>query len=623
MTSPYSLSRPGGVQGQVLGLARELRKLGVDVRVVGPCDGPPPEPGVVVGRAERRVELQRLGRADLAGARDRAAHGRGDAQHRARRRAPARAGGAGPVPERAHRVQRADGRHVPRVGRAARTCGRGPRCARRWQRLSVRVVVSESALETARANWYDAEYVVLWNGIEVERFASAEPDARAAAGRVLRRPARTAQGTRRCCSTRGAALDRDAVLWVGGAGPQTDELRPPRPVRRTSNGSARSPTPSATRGCAARRCSARRRCTASRSAWCCSRGWRRARRWSRPTIEGYRNVARADIDALLVPPGDVDALRDALRRVFDDPALRDRLVVRRPRARPSEFSMARLAERYLELYDTGRSVRTRPRMASRSATIDAAARVDLAARGPRRGCARRSAIRGAREGVGVAPGGDVTMAIDEIAEHVTEECCRGSRRHRVLLRRPRLRRDRHAHGRSSSSTRSTAPGPRPPASSRAASRSRCCRRRATRRSATSSFGVVHEIKSGHRFFATRGEGAASSSPTVRGPIALSPNADLARAVLDAPGVRGRPAVADGGRCSRSSIDDSSMHGGYFDLGSATFDMTRIVTGQLDAYVDLGRCAARRSCPALEPAFRRAGEGADLHATSPTTSRPRR
>ena len=66
MTSPYSLSRPGGVQGQVLGLARELRKLGVDVRVVGPCDGPPPEPGVVSVGPERRVELERLGRADLA-----------------------------------------------------------------------------------------------------------------------------------------------------------------------------------------------------------------------------------------------------------------------------------------------------------------------------------------------------------------------------------------------------------------------------------------------------------------------------------------------------------------------------------------------------------------------------
>ena len=44
MICPYSLSRPGGVQGQVLGLARALRTLGVDVRVVAPCDGPPPEP---------------------------------------------------------------------------------------------------------------------------------------------------------------------------------------------------------------------------------------------------------------------------------------------------------------------------------------------------------------------------------------------------------------------------------------------------------------------------------------------------------------------------------------------------------------------------------------------------
>src|SRR5262245_39216167 len=47
MTSPYSLSRPGGVQGQVLGLARALRHRGLDVRVVAPCDGPPPAPGVV------------------------------------------------------------------------------------------------------------------------------------------------------------------------------------------------------------------------------------------------------------------------------------------------------------------------------------------------------------------------------------------------------------------------------------------------------------------------------------------------------------------------------------------------------------------------------------------------
>ena len=36
MICPYSMSRPGGVQGQVLGLARELRQLDVDVRIVAP-----------------------------------------------------------------------------------------------------------------------------------------------------------------------------------------------------------------------------------------------------------------------------------------------------------------------------------------------------------------------------------------------------------------------------------------------------------------------------------------------------------------------------------------------------------------------------------------------------------
>ena len=51
---PYSLSVPGGVQGQVLGLARALRAIGVDARVIGPTDGPPPEPGA---RAWRRVKL--------------------------------------------------------------------------------------------------------------------------------------------------------------------------------------------------------------------------------------------------------------------------------------------------------------------------------------------------------------------------------------------------------------------------------------------------------------------------------------------------------------------------------------------------------------------------------------
>jgi phosphatidyl-myo-inositol alpha-mannosyltransferase len=43
LVCPYSLTLPGGVQAQVLGLARVLRRLGHEARVLAPCDGPPPE----------------------------------------------------------------------------------------------------------------------------------------------------------------------------------------------------------------------------------------------------------------------------------------------------------------------------------------------------------------------------------------------------------------------------------------------------------------------------------------------------------------------------------------------------------------------------------------------------
>ena len=39
LVCPYSLTLPGGVQTQVLALARALRALGHPTRVLGPCDG--------------------------------------------------------------------------------------------------------------------------------------------------------------------------------------------------------------------------------------------------------------------------------------------------------------------------------------------------------------------------------------------------------------------------------------------------------------------------------------------------------------------------------------------------------------------------------------------------------
>ena len=55
------------------------------------------------------------------------------------------------------------------------------------------------------------------------------------------------------------------------------------------------------------------------------------------------------------------------------------------------------------------------------------------------------------------------------------------------------------------------------------------------------------------------------------------------------------------------VDGSSMGGGYFDLGSAAFNLTRLATGQLDAYVDVGRRIVDE-VPSTEAAFLRVGEG---------------
>jgi myo-inositol-1(or 4)-monophosphatase len=76
------------------------------------------------------------------------------------------------------------------------------------------------------------------------------------------------------------------------------------------------------------------------------------------------------------------------------------------------------------------------------------------------------------------------------------------------------------------------------------------------------------------------------------------------------GFRGRPARALT-EVLAELIDASSVSGGTFDLGSAAFDMTRVVTGQLDAYVEPGpRMVA--DVPGMREDFERVGHGSVLN-----------
>jgi len=114
-------------------------------------------------------------------------------------------------------------------------------------------------------------------------------------------------------------------------------------------------------------------------------------------------------------------------------------------------------------------------------------------------------------------------------------------------------------------------------------------------------GCVVEIKSGEWFDAERRGGCRASRP-----IRLSENTDLER-LFWVYGFTRRPARAVV-EVIGELIDRSSLGGGVFDLGSATFDLTRILTGQLDAYVEPGaRMVAE--VPAMPEEFARVGGGA--------------
>jgi myo-inositol-1(or 4)-monophosphatase len=119
-----------------------------------------------------------------------------------------------------------------------------------------------------------------------------------------------------------------------------------------------------------------------------------------------------------------------------------------------------------------------------------------------------------------------------------------------------------------------------------------------------SVGCVVEIPSGQVFLAERGAGIVEGPP-----VLLSRNERIDR-MFWAYGFRGRPArplvevLGD-------LIDASSVGGATFDLGSAAFDLTRVVTGQLDAVIEPGP-RLLDELPGMRAEFERVGGGAVLN-----------
>ena len=113
-------------------------------------------------------------------------------------------------------------------------------------------------------------------------------------------------------------------------------------------------------------------------------------------------------------------------------------------------------------------------------------------------------------------------------------------------------------------------------------------------------GCVVEIKSGATFIAVKGAGVQS-----RRPARPSSNTDVER-MFWGYGFRGRP-VRPTVEVLGDLIDASSVLGGTFELGSQAFAMTRIVTGQLDAVIEVGSRLID-DVPGMREEFERVGHG---------------
>ncbi|MGH9104612.1 MAG: glycosyltransferase family 4 protein [Acidimicrobiales bacterium] len=345
---PYSLSTPGGVQGQVLGIARALRATGVEARVLAPCDGPPPDPWVSPlgasvptaangsiapiapdpAAALRTIRVLRDERFDIV--------------HLHEPLVP------GPT---LTALLFSDGPLVGTFHRAGDiTWYRGIKGPGRWalRRLALRCAVSGLALATARQA-LGGDYELVWNGIDVDLVNTVEPWP--TSGPTVLFLGR--HEPRKGLAVLVEAVVKhgvDAKIWVVGDGPQHTSLR----------GSTLGDARFEWLGTVGEEEKLRRlrgadvlaapslhgesfgvvllEGMAARAAVVAS------------DIPGYAQVARPGRDALLVPPGDAAALARALEEALaggpEVKAMKESAY-----ERAAGHSLKALAARYLELYE--------------------------------------------------------------------------------------------------------------------------------------------------------------------------------------------------------------------------------------------------------------------------------
>lgn len=366
MFCPYSLTVPGGVQAQVLGLSAELRRMGHEVRVLGPCDGPPPAPWVTpLGDSlptAANGSIAPLAPDPSASLRTiRALRDEDfDVWHLHEPLAP------GPTLTALTLHSRPIVATFHAAGRSSSYRALRPVLAGLVRRIDHAVAVSPHARELV-ARYFDREYEVLFNGIALPpaspTTAPGDESRRDGVLFIGRHEERKGLAVLLEAMDLLAADGQRQTCRIIGDGPDTESLRrrysDPTRVRwmgRVSEGDKVSLLDSSAVFAAPSLHGESfgvvlLEAMAAGAAVVAS------------DLDGYRNVATDGVDALLVPPGDPVALAAAIGRLVDDAELRARLVAA-GYERAARFSMRRLAELYVERYE--RLVDARIRRRSRA-----------------------------------------------------------------------------------------------------------------------------------------------------------------------------------------------------------------------------------------------------------------
>ena len=352
---PYSLTTPGGVQGQVMGLARALRKMGHEVRVLGPCDGAPPDTFVTpIGESLPTVANGSI--APLA-----------------------------PDPSAALRTIRVlrdeqfDVLHIhepltPGASITALVMRTAPIVATfhaageslSYKYLSAplkgfasaidhRVAVSKDAVLLAQ-RYIGGDYQILPNGVELDRFIASSQNTSITHGdsSLMRRSIffcgrhEPRKGLEVLLQAH-ATLPDNVDLLIASEGPETERLK-----REWAGDSRIMWLGRISDAEKAKRLSqADVFCAPSLGGESFGVVLIEAMAAATPIVasalDGYMNVATHEVDALLVEPNDPAALEAALRRILVDQELAHRLV-HRGQERATGFSMVQLASTYVDIY---------------------------------------------------------------------------------------------------------------------------------------------------------------------------------------------------------------------------------------------------------------------------------